>query len=288
MNDLLAGFSVLWSSDMIVWVVIGVVLGFIVGILPGFIASNAIALALPFSLTLSPQNALALILAVYAGSAFGGSMPAILMNVPGTPESAATALDGYPMAQAGKADKAVGIARMASVFGGVFGAVVVLMVTGPLSSIALLFGSRELFFVVLLGLLIISTVVGNNVLKGVASGLIGLLIAAMSVHPVTGQSRLDFGFLELYEGIPLVPAIVGLFAFTQMFLLINKPSVLKDIKKEGTGPKIKGSLKQVGSGLRTTLKYPWALLRSATIGTGLGVLPGVGTTVGNFVSYGIA
>lgn len=296
MENILAGLELLLRPEPILWLVFGVVAGFMVGALPGFVASNAVALVLPFSVALPIESALILMVAVYAGASFAGSMPAILINVPGTPESAATALDGYPMAQSGQAERAIGIARMSSVCGGVISAVIVLTVIGPLSSIALQFGARELFVLVLFGLFVISSVVGDDIRKGLIAALAGLLIAAMSANPLTAQPRFTLGFLELYEEVPLVPAIIGLFAFSQMFVLATQDRLAPAEDGEGTSQeggappqlRLRSSIAEVWGGIRTTLSYPVDIVRSALLGSLIGIIPGVGTTVANFVSYGIA
>lgn len=291
MESILAGLSLVTQSQNLLFLLLGLIGGFVVGVLPGFSGANAAALVLPFSIGLAPESALILMASIYAGASFAGAIPAILMNVPGTAGAAATALDGYPMARAGLADRAIGIARMSSTLGGVLGMIIVISVIGPLGKLALSFGAREMFIVAIFGLMIIAAVVGDDVRKGLISALIGLLVAAMSASPLTGEPRLTFGFLGLYEGVPFVPAIIGLFAFTQLFLLAGQKSLLSDsaqlaaLTRQGS---LRATAIEVMKGIRETLTHWRTVIRSGLIGVGLGVIPGVGTAVANFVSYGEA
>lgn len=297
MENILAGMELLLAPGPIFWLVFGIVAGFLVGALPGFSASNAAALALPFSIALSTESALILMAGIYAGASFAGAVPAILMNTPGTAGAAATALDGYPMARAGHAERAIGIARMASAVGGVISAVLILIVIGPMSSIALNFGARELFIVGLFGLVIIASVIGDNVRKGLIAGFLGLLIASMSASPLTAEPRFTLGFIELYDEVPFVPAVIGLFALTQMFILASQNQLTeadRDLPlgdEEGQASisqRIKTSLAEVWDGIRITLRYPVDIFRSSLLGMFMGIIPGVGTAVANFVSYAVA
>jgi putative tricarboxylic transport membrane protein len=294
MDNILAGLELLLSVGPLMWLVGGVAAGFLVGVLPGFSGSNAAALVLPFSIALPLEEALLLVVGIYAGASFAGAVPAILMNVPGTAGAAATALDGYPMAQKGKAELAIGVARMASVLGGVIGMLIILTVIGPLSDLALSFGAREMFVVALFGLTVIASVVGDSVRKGLLSAFLGLLIAAMSASALTAQPRFTMGFVELYEDIPFIPAVIGLFAFTQMFFLVMRDrlvdadAMVDDVGGSGAASGLRRSAREVVDGIKLTLSHPVAVLRSSVIGSVIGVIPGTGTTVANFISYGEA
>jgi putative tricarboxylic transport membrane protein len=294
LDQIATGLLLLLAPAAMSYLVFGLVAGFVVGVLPGFSSSTAAALVLPFSVGLPIEQALILMAGIYAGASFAGAVPAILMNVPGTPGSAATALDGYPLALAGQAELAVGIARMASVAGGVLGILFILGVIGPLSTLALRFGAREMFIVAVFGLVIIATVVGENVRKGLLSGMLGLVIATMSASPLTGQPRFTMGFLELYEDVPFIPSVIGLFAITEMFLLGGRDRVGEGLSvglaaQRGTlSSVVERSIKEVWRGILTTLSYPGAIVRSSALGVVLGVVPGLGTGVANFISYGLA
>lgn len=291
LDDLGAGLQLLWTGQAILYLLVGLVGGFVVGVLPGFSGANAAALVLPFSVGLPTEVALILMAGIYAGASFAGAIPAILMNVPGTAGAAATALDGYPLALQGRAEFAIGVARMSSTLGGVLAMTVVLFVVGPLGQIARGFGARELFVVALFGLTIIASVMGQSFRKGMTSALLGLLIAAMSASPLTGQPRFTLGFLGLYEEVPFVPAIIGLFAITQMLLLARQehllsPEVAARLREDAAG--LRGQVGQLWEGIHSTLVHPLVVLRSSGIGLVLGCIPGVGTAVANFISYGEA
>lgn len=289
MDQLLDGFVLLFQWHNLIFLVLGLVLGFVVGALPGFESSNAAALLLPLTLGLSPEASIIMMAAVYAGSQFGGSVPAILFNVPGSAGSAATALDGYPMALQGKGGLAIGIARGASTMGGVITAVVILAMIAPLAAVTLLFGSPEIFLLVLLGISMVGGVFGADLKKGIISGLLGFAIAAMSLSPHTGEARLTFGFVELYGQVPFVPILVGVFGITEMMLLIRRRSIMKAGDAAASQGGYTGSfgaiLRDAGRGFMIVLKQPINVLRSSGLGMVFGIIPGMGTTVANFAAY---
>lgn len=278
----MAGSELLLNFKTLIFLIVGLAVGFIVGSLPGFQSSNAVAIVLPLTIGMSIENALIFMATIYAGSQFAGSIPAILINAPGTTGAAATALDGYPMSQQGKGGLAIGIARMASVVGGLIGCFITLAVIGPMSTLALKFGTAELFLVALFGLTLISAVVGTDKIKGLISAGMGLLIAAMGADHYMGQARFNLGFIELYDGVKFVPILIGLFALTEMFYLSRKNKMYEEKMQS------KESVKDVLDGIKTTLKKPVDLLRASFLGTLIGAIPGTGTSIANFISYGIA
>lgn len=293
MDDIRAGAELLFQAGPMLWLVVGIIIGFVAGAIPGVGSANAAALLLPFAIGLPVESSLILIGGLYAGCLFAAAIPAILINAPGEPGSAATALDGYPMALQGKAERAIGLARMASAAGGIIAGVVVLVVIGPLSEVALQFGAVEIFIVALFGLLIITVVIGDNVRKGLVAASLGLLIAAMSANPLTGQPRFTMGFIELYGDVPFVPAVVGIFGVAQMLIIATQTSVAPQILSNGaTGMTVIGrfllAMREAVSGVLETLRYPVTIVRSAIIGLLIGIIPGMGTSTSNFVSYGVA
>lgn len=287
--DFIEGLQLLLQWDNLLFLTIGLILGFVVGALPGFESSNAAALLLPLTLGLSPEGSIIMMAAVYAGSQFGGSVPAILFNVPGSPGSAVTAIDGYPMSSQGRGGLAIGIARGASTLGGVFTSVLVLLLIAPLAVVTLLFGSPETFLLVLLGISMIGGVFGDNLKKGIVSGLLGLAIASMALSPHTGQARLTFGFVELYGGVPFVPILVGVFGITEMMFLIRRKSIISTpdqdkgavSQNDSMGTIIRDALK----GVMIAIKQPLNVLRSSFLGLTFGIIPGMGTSVGNFAAF---
>lgn len=294
MQDILAGAGLLFQLSPMLWLVIGLVLGFVTGAIPGVGSANAAALLLPFAIGLPVHDSLILIAGLYAGCMFASAIPAILINAPGEPGSAATALDGYPMALAGKGERAIGIARMASAAGGTLAGIAVLFIIGPLGHIALKFGAVEIFLVAVFGLTVISVVIGDSVRKGIVAGVLGLLIAAMGANPLTGQPRFTLGFVELYGEVPFVPAVIGIFGVAQMFIIATQKDHggvaqrADTAARSGIAANFVGSMKEAVSGIGETFRYRAALIRSATLGLLIGIVPGMGSSTSNFISYGLS
>jgi putative tricarboxylic transport membrane protein len=303
--DVLAGLGDLFTVSSLLFVVLGLLAGFGAGLLPGFSASNAAALVLGLTLTMSSTNALIFMAGIYAGDTFSGSVPAILLNIPGTPGAAATAFDGYPLAQQGKSSLAIAISRTGSAAGGVLAAAAVIAVIQPLSQLALKIGSREMCVVLLFGLMVIATVIGGSVVKGLLAASTGMLFGAVGLDPVSGASRMTFGLLSLADGIPLPTIIVGLFAVAGMVALsatvgtggrsrrrsdpVDHPAAPADgtflgaIRAGAAG--LRSEVGDAGRGMRLAISYPWVIIRSAIIGLVVGVVPGAGTAVSSFVGY---
>jgi len=287
-DEISSGLELLFQPAPLLFLLLGVTVGFVVGVLPGLSTSNTAALLLPFSIGLPLESSLVLIVSIYAGAAFGGAVPAILLNVPGETGSAVTAIDGYPMAQRGEGGFAIGIARMASVLGGVISGVTVLLLLRPLGDLALEFGAREMFVVILLGFVVASSIMGSSVRKGLLAGTLGLLIATVGASPLTAQNRFTFDVLDLYEGVPFIPALIGAFAVSEMLLLTGAANLTRPGSRAAGLGRVKQQLTDALRGVRTTVAHPVAVLRASFIGMFLGVIPGIGTSIANFVSYGIA
>jgi putative tricarboxylic transport membrane protein len=287
LEEIRGGLELLLQPMPLFWLVLGLTVGFAVGVLPGLSTSNTAALLLPFSIGLPLESSLVLIVSIYAGAAFGGAVPAILLNVPGETGSAVTAIDGYPMSQRGEGGFAIGIARMASVLGGVISGVVVLLVLQPLGDLALRFGAREMFVVILLGFVVASSIMGSSVRKGLLAGSLGLMIATVGASPLTAQNRFTFDILALYEGVPFIPVLIGAFAVSEMLLLASGRNTTRAGQASHLGS-VRKQLQDALNGVVETLRHPVAVLRASSIGMFLGVIPGVGTSIANFISYGLA
>lgn len=287
---MLSALSGMIDPTILIAILVGLSLGFVVGALPGFEASNAAALLLPLSLTLPLTAAVAGMAAVYAGSQFGGAVPAILFNVPGSPGAAATARDGYPLTQQGRGGFAIGVARAGSAISGVFIAIGVLLLFKPLSKVTLLIGSPETFLLIILSLFMITGALGDRKIRGLISALLGFSIAAMSLSPHTGEARLTFGFTELYGSVPFVPVIVGLFGIAEMLRLMsnqrNAPDT-KEVFKESVWS-TRELLGDSWDGIKYALRKPWIGIRSGLLGLSVGIIPGIGPTVANFAAYDMA
>jgi len=273
--------GVLLTLENMVFIAIGVTFGMLAGSIPGFTGTNTVAIALPFTLPMTPEIALVTLSAIYIGANYGGAIPAVLINTPGTAGATATVLDAYPMSQKGQASKALGISISASVIGGMISAVIILFMLQPIGEVAFLFSNREIFVLGIFGLTAVAVAIGDNIRKGLVAGFIGLLIAAMPVDPTTGQRRLDFGFFGLYDSVPFVPVVVGLFAISELFYLINKTAISEDNSVTTT-------YRDIFEGVRYAITRPFAVVRSMGIGLLIGSMPGAGTSVANFVSWGAA
>ncbi|MCP5149264.1 MAG: tripartite tricarboxylate transporter permease [Ectothiorhodospiraceae bacterium] len=258
-------------------IVAGIVFGMIVGAMPGLGSVLAITIALPFTFGMDKVPSIALVLAIYCASVYGGSLSAILINTPGTPQSAATVLDGFPMTRQGKADLALGWATMASLIGGLFSAAVLIVAAPQLARFALRFGAIETFALIGMALTCIAGVSRGSMFKGLLAGVLGLFLATVGTDPMTGSVRFDFGIFELSGGFKLIPVVVGLFAFAEVFSRIaERRTELHDVTA-AVGFKL--------APLAEWLARWKTIVRSAVIGTFIGVLPGTGAATASFIAY---
>lgn len=197
-------------------ILLGMLLGVLFGSLPGISSSMAIVLMLPFTYYMGIIPSIILLVSIYAGAAYGGSITAILFNTPGTPEAVATTFDGYPMAKQGKAGRALGLSISASAFGGIFSVFVMLFLSPPLSQVALKIQSAEYFALAFLGITVISAIGSKNMTKALISGLLGIAIAMIGIDPIVGTERFTFGQIELLNGIEFIPIMIGAFALGEV------------------------------------------------------------------------
>lgn len=271
--------TVMLNPTNFFFVFIGITAGIIVGALPGLTATMGCALLIPFTFGLEPVKGLLMLLGIFCGGIYGGSISGILIRTPGTPSAAATLLDGYPLSQKGMAGKAIGMATVASFLGGTTGAVVMTFLSPQIAKIGLRFGPPEFFALAIFGLGMIITISGRSLLKGIIAGLFGLLITTVGFDPLSGVPRFTFGSLNLLGGITFIPALIGLFGYAQVFRNIEKILILPTVKSkvENVLPK----LKEIRASLKTIIK-------SALIGTFIGSIPGTGCDVAAFVTYGEA
>lgn len=259
----------------------GMVLGVFFGALPGISSSMGIVLMIPFTYYMGIIPSIILLVALYAGSAYGGSITAILFNTPGTPAAVATTFDGYPMAQKGKAGRALGLAMSASAIGSIFSVLIMILLAPALSKVALKIQSAEYFGLTLLGIACISSVGSKNLSKALITGCLGILIAMIGLDPMTGVSRLTFGNINLLGGVEFISVMIGSFAMGEVFKQVIERQESSDIDTES-----KISLEAVK--LKELIRYKMVLLKSAIIGTVIGILPGTGGSIASIVSYGEA
>ncbi|RDL44486.1 hypothetical protein DN730_08805 [Marinomonas piezotolerans] len=279
---LLDAFNALMDIWVLVAAVSGIVTGIIIGAIPGLGPTMAIALLIPVTFTMSPIPAITLLLGVYQGAIFGGSISAILLNVPGTPSSAATAIDGYAMARKGEGGRALRVALYASVAGNIFSCLVLIVLAEPLASFALNFGPAEMAALMLFALLVIVLFGGGVRLDAALMVLLGVFASIIGLDPIEGTPRFTFNSFAMENGLQLIPVLVGLFAMSEVFLkLFQKQS---SIKEPVDLPKIVPSKVRFVDMWRMRATLLW----SSLIGTFVGILPGIGSTVPAFMSYGLA
>ena len=270
------GVSMLTDPWTIIALVIGGLFGIAIGSVPGLGPVVGMTVALPFTLLVDPLSAVIGLTAIYGGSMYGGAVPAILLNTPGTAAAAASTLDGYPLSKQGKAAMALSLSAIVSSFGGFISTIIVIIIVINLVDIILLFQSPHLFLVAMLGLALIVVIAEDNMLKGVISGSLGILITTVGLSPATGDVRFTFGQLFLYDGVSFIAGLIGIFAIGEMLVLITK----KQIAEEGVeiaGDKLEG--------FRTVLAHPIISLKASLIGMLTGVIPGAGASISTFVAY---
>ncbi|MFK7867737.1 MAG: tripartite tricarboxylate transporter permease [Roseobacter sp.] len=277
LSSLPDALAILLTLEGMLVLVLGTVLGIVLGAMPGIGSTVAVAMVLPFTLTMGQAPAILLLLAVYAGSVYGGSIAAILINTPGTPQSAATCLDGYPMAKRGEAGLALGWATVASVVGGLVSAVVLILAAPQLAAFALEFGPIETFTLILLGMTCIVSVSTGSVVKGLLAGMIGIFLSTVGGDPIIGEMRFTFDNWQLFAGFNLLAVVIGVFALSEVLIRasakLTEASDLLDFK----GIKLPSLAMWKGRGKNLT--------KSVLIGNLVGVLPGTGAATAAFISY---
>ncbi len=278
-NVLLTALTEVLHPVSIVLILLGTTGGIIVGALPGLTATMAIALLVPFTFTMAPVHGLVLLGAIYTSAIYGGSFSAILINTPGTPSAIATTFDGYPMARRGEAYRAIVIATISSVMGGLIGVAFLFFLSPPLARASLHFGPPEYFWLAIFGLTIIATVSPRSTLKGLIGGAIGLLIATIGISPIDGATRYTFGTLSLQGGVSLIPALIGFFCIPEVLRMVEESQI------SGTVLPYTRERAMVRRVMRSLLHRPGLLIRSSVLGTLIGIIPGAGGNIAGLVSY---
>ncbi len=282
LDALLNAFLEVLNGGSLLYLFSGVALGLIFGVIPGLGGTTALALLIPVTYTLAPLDAMYLAGGVMGATSFGGSISAILLNTPGTAPNAATCFDGYPLARQGKAGLAIGASAAASAMGGLIGLFTLLAFIPIAREVVLSFGPSEFFLLTILGLAAIAVSVKGKLLRGLIAGCVGLLFAYVGSDLITGEIRFSAGVDYLWDGIPLVPTLTGMFAISQMIeLSLKGGSVAKSSADEAATMKITG----VWEGVKAVFIHWPVLLRGSVIGTVIGAVPGLGGTVAAFLSY---
>lgn len=281
MADFVQGFINLLSISNFLFINLGLFIGVIFGALPGLTATMGVALFLPVTFGLDPVSGLLLLLGIYCGGTYGGSITAILIKTPGTPASAATVFDGYPMAKNGHAGKALDTALVASTIGGIFSAFILLFAAPQIAKAALKFQSPEKFMLALFGISIVSSVSGHKIFKGLIAASLGMFLSSIGQDPIEGMPRFMFGNNNFLAGINIIPALIGLFAISEIIsstrtvdATTKAEQALAVDKERMSWAEFKGSIKD--------------MLVSSVIGTIIGAIPGTGAAIASFLSYTVA
>lgn len=290
---LLTALSSVFTLECLGWLIVGVVSGIILGALPGISTNMAISLLFSFCYTIKGTAGVIMLLGVYCGGIYGGSISAILLNTPGTPANAATLLDGHPMAKKGEAGRALGISTMASAFGGMFSAICLIFFSTWLAKVSLKFTSLEYCSFAVFGISIISSLASQSIIKGLIGGVLGLMIACIGVDSMAGTIRYNFGTVYLMGSLPLIPLLIGLFAFSQVLISVEEIVRERDVRDDDPAVLERKRImaqkvtKVIPS--RSDIKrcLP-VMLMSSCIGTLIGAIPGTGGDISSFVSYNFA
>ena len=270
----------LLTNSLEPWIIVplGLLVGLLGGAAPGISGGMTLAIVLPVTLWMDFLPAMLFLTSVFTGSGYGGAVTAILMNLPGATSAVATTFDGYPMAKRGEHNQALGLGLAASVCGMLGGYVLLLFLIDPISVGVLKLGPAEMFMVIAWGLTMIATLGGKDVAKGLFAGIFGILLGTVGMS-AKGFIRGTMGVPILLDGIPVIPAMMGLLAIGELFNLAGSQYLVQSEEKRHV------SLRLVLSGVKQAFKYPGVLIRGFAIGTFIGAIPGVGASISNLISY---
>lgn len=282
--NLMSGFSEIISDPIcILLIIIGVAVGIIFGAVPGLTATTAIAMFLPVTFSLSPTVGISMLVALYIGGISGGLISAILLNIPGTPSSIATCFDGRPLALKGQAGKAIGVGIVSSAIGTILSIAVLIFIAPQLAKLTIKFGPWEYFSVTVFSLTLIASLAGKSIVKGLMAGVLGMMFATIGLAPVDSVQRFTFGSIELSSGFDILTVLVGLYAISE---IIKTASSMGD----GSDMEIQTDFKMKGFGFtfKEFKSQITNIIRSALIGIGIGILPGIGGGTSNILAYSVA
>ncbi|HCE71333.1 tripartite tricarboxylate transporter permease [Ruegeria pomeroyi] len=288
MDALLAGIQNAFALGPLLAIAAGVSIGIFMGAVPGLTAAMAIALLAPITFGMDPLTAVAFLIGIYKGGTFGGSISAILLNVPGSPEATATAFDGYPLSKSGRAKQALQMALFASVCGAILADLMLYAVAGPFSKIALKFGPAELTFVVLFAFTFVAGLTGGSLARGLIACAFGVLCAMVGLDPMSASPRMTFGIVELLDGLPLIPIAIGMLGLAEVMVAAERAFLRrKEVSSDTESSPISAT-----SGPHLSLpefaRHWKTVLRSSLIGSAIGALPGIGASLAAFIGYGTA
>ncbi len=273
----LAGLSYFANPVMFLFSLLGVFVGIVFGALPGLTATMTIAVFIPFTFGVPAVQSFAFLLGLYSGAVYGGSVSAILINIPGTPSAIATGFDGYPMCRQGRAGEAIGISTIASGLGGLFSVVVLTFAAPFVASIALQFSAEEYVGITLIGLSIIAIISPGSTVKGLMAGILGLAIGTVGLDPIGSFPRMVFNTPELFDGVSEIPVMIGMYGLSEMLIQISDEQHLKIVSQK---------VKNVLPSFRTVVGLLPSVVRSSLVGVAIGAVPAAGGSIASLVAYG--
>jgi putative tricarboxylic transport membrane protein len=279
LTNLTQGFSFVLGWQPLIFIVLGVVMGILAGAMPGLSPSMGVALLVPFTYAMSPTLALILLISIYISANYGGSITAVTINAPGTPSAVVTSFDGYELTKQNKPGMGLGVSLVSSTIGGFIGTIILILFSVQLAKIAVKFHPAEYFALAVFGLTTVATLGGRNWLKAFIAAIFGLLINTIGIDPISGVSRFTFGSMHLYDGFSLIPALIGLFALSEVF---------KQIEEQNFKSKRIDLGKTRWPSFIDYWKLKFTVLRSSILGTIIGIFPGAGATIAAFISYDVS
>ncbi len=279
--DILAGAVSIMNLPILALIFVGVFMGIIVGAIPGLSVTMGVALFLPITFGMEPIAGLALLCGLYIGGTSGGLISAILLKMPGTASSVATTFDGYPMAQNGQAGKAMGVGIVASFFGGLVSYIILMFLAPQIAKVALKFGPYEYFSIALFSMTMIVSLASGSLVKGILSGMIGFLLAFVGIAPITSFTRLTFGIQDLNAGFSILPMLIGFFAVAEILQAIEDKYKPQDLATQDF------TIRGFGFTMDDVKGQGWNFWVSTMIGTGIGILPGLGGSICNLIAYSV-
>ena len=284
MEMLLQGIQMILTPGCLLIMFLGVAVGIVFGAIPGLSATMAIALFLPITFEMDAAQGIALLLALYVGGISGGLISAILINIPGTAASIATTWDGYPMALKGQAPKALGVGIVYSFLGTLFGVGVLILIAQPIADIAVTFSPMEYFALGLFSMTMVIGLSGDDLVRGCIAGLFGMALGTVGLAPIDSVKRYTFGIYDMQSGFDLLPVLIGLYAVTEIFAISrNRGQKAADMSRTVDQKSLK--IKGFGFSLMEFKSQVGNYLRSAVIGTAIGILPGIGGSAANVLAY---
>jgi putative tricarboxylic transport membrane protein len=277
--EALSNFLITWTSfDLLALTALGTFLGIYIGAIPGLSVTMAVSILISFTFSWDVFNALALMVGVFMGGVYGGSRTAILLNIPGAPSAIATALDGFPMAQKGEAGRAIGLSTVMSVIGGFVGIIILSIAAPNISEFAITFQPRDYMMLGIMGILLVGSLSGESLTKGIFAGAFGMLIGTVGLDPLTAEERFTFGVVELWNGINPVAVMIGMFGLSEALMQLHH------LDKQA----IKQKLDKIIPSWSDVKKYLPLSLQTSSIGTVIGALPGTGGDIAALISYDYA